>query len=97
MKISHLAAFKQKLLDIHTSVGVPTLEIPKSAASSISGRRSLYAVQNITKGEQFTHENIKSVRPGYGLHPKYLDKLIGINAPRSFCKGDRLTEDLLPD
>jgi len=97
MKIGELASFKQQLLDVHTSVGKPTLEIPKSAASSISGRRSLYAVKDIKIGERFTHDNIKSVRPGYGLHPRHLDEIIGICAPRDFCKGDRLTEDLLPN
>ena len=39
--------------------------------------RSLYASKDIKKGEVLTHENIKSVRPGYGLHPKYLKDILG--------------------
>ncbi len=42
--------------------------------------RSLYAAQDIKKGDIFTNENIRSVRPGYGLHPKYLYEIIGKKA-----------------
>ncbi|MDA7848319.1 pseudaminic acid synthase [Sulfurospirillum sp.] len=39
--------------------------------------RSLYASKNIKKGELFSEENVKSVRPGYGLHPKYFKAVLG--------------------
>ncbi len=52
--------------------------------------RSLYVSKPIKKGEVFTGENIKSVRPGYGLHPKYFDTILGMKAPRDFDFGDRL-------
>ncbi len=53
--------------------------------------RSLYAVKDIKKGEIFTRENIRSIRPGFGLHPKYLPKILGKKACRDLEKGDRLT------
>ncbi|RKF19647.1 pseudaminic acid synthase [Alginatibacterium sediminis] len=43
-------------------------------------RRSLYACKNIQKGELFTTDNVKSIRPGFGLAPKYLDEIIGLRA-----------------
>jgi len=53
--------------------------------------RSLYIVKNIKKGEVLTEENVKSIRPGYGLHPKYLPEILGKKANKDLEKGDRLT------
>lgn len=39
--------------------------------------RSLFVTQNIKKGERFTKKNVKSIRPGFGLHPKYYEKILG--------------------
>ena len=52
--------------------------------------RSLYVSKNIKKGEVFTENNIKSVRPGYGMHPKYLKDVLGRVAQKDFEFGDRL-------
>lgn len=52
--------------------------------------RSLYVAKDIKKGETFTEENIRSVRPGYGMHPKYLKDVLGKVADRDFEFGDRL-------
>ena len=48
-----------------------------SELGNVKFRRSLYYVKNIKKGEEVSHDNIKSVRPGYGLAPKHLDEVIG--------------------
>jgi pseudaminic acid synthase len=55
--------------------------------------RSLYISKDIKEGEIFTVENIKSVRPGYGLHPKYLNDILGKKANKSYKLGDRLEKD----
>jgi pseudaminic acid synthase len=58
-----------------------------------SGRqfaRSLYVVKDIKKGEKFTKENIKAIRPGFGLHPKFLPQILGKTACRDLEKGDKL-------
>jgi len=57
--------------------------------------RSLYVSKSIKKGEVFSEKNIKSVRPGYGLHPKHLNDIIGTVALKSYCYGERLTKELL--
>ena len=50
--------------------------------------RSLYVSKNIKKGEVFTESNIKSIRPGYGMHPKYLKDVLGKVAQKDFEFGD---------
>lgn len=52
--------------------------------------RSLYAVKDINQGEIVTTENIKSIRPGYGLHPKFLVNILGKRAKMSLKKGTAL-------
>ncbi|MBR3304107.1 MAG: pseudaminic acid synthase [Bacteroidales bacterium] len=60
--------------------------------SAIKGRefaRSLYIAEDIKAGEVFTEKNVRSVRPGYGLHPKYLPEILGKKATRNYKKGER--------
>ena len=55
--------------------------------------RSLYVVKDIKKGEEVTEENVKSVRPGFGLHPKYYKEILGKKARFNLEKGDRFKLD----
>jgi pseudaminic acid synthase len=50
--------------------------------------RSLFCVKDIKKGEKFTHENVRSIRPGFGISPKYLDKLLGDTAEKDYKRGE---------
>jgi len=52
--------------------------------------RSLFAVKDIAKGEVFTEENIRSIRPGFGLHPKYYDDILGKISTVNIKKGTPL-------
>lgn len=52
--------------------------------------RSLYVSKDIKKGEVFSNNNIRSVRPGYGLHPKYLKDFLGKKAKKDYTFADRL-------
>ena len=53
--------------------------------------RSLYIKKKKKKGEIFTEDNIRSVRPGYGLHPKYLKDILGKVAEKDYKFGERLS------
>lgn len=61
--------------------------------------RSLFVTEDIKEGECFTAENIRSVRPGHGLHPKYYERLLTCKAPRAFSKGSplELSQEYLND
>lgn len=59
------------------ALGKVTYELSETVMKNKKFARSLFAVKDIKKGEMLTHENIRSIRPGYGLHPKYLPEIIG--------------------
>ena len=55
--------------------------------------RSLYISKNVKKGELITSENIKSIRPGFGLHPKYFNQLLGKKFKAAYKIGTRMSLD----
>lgn len=57
--------------------------------------RSLFVVQDVEAGEVFAGENIRSIRPCYGLHTRYLDEVLGRRAARDLPKGTPLSWDLM--
>jgi N-acetylneuraminate synthase len=54
-------------------------------------RRSIYVVENIKQGEQLTAKNIRIIRPGYGLQPKYLPEVMGKYAEKDLHRGQPLS------
>jgi pseudaminic acid synthase len=69
--------------------------VQKAEEKSLLYKRSLFASQNIVKGEKLTKENISVIRPGTGLQPKYYDLVIGKTAQTDIARGTPLTWDLL--
>ncbi len=57
--------------------------------------RSLFVVKDIKAGEQFTPDNIRSIRPGFGMHTKHYDEVLGRVASRDLEKGTPLSWDML--
>lgn len=55
--------------------------------------RSLYVVEDIKKGEIFTEKNIRSIRPSFGLSPKYYNNILGKKANQDLCRGTALKLD----
>jgi pseudaminic acid synthase len=69
--------------------------ILEAEKKSLVYKRSLYAVKDIQEGELFTKENIRVIRPGDGLHPRFYDILLGKKAKRKVLKGTPLQIDLI--
>jgi N-acetylneuraminate synthase len=62
---------------------------------SLVFRRSLYLVRDVKAGETFTRENVRAIRPGFGLAPKHLEQVLGRRASRDAVRGTPLAWDLL--
>ena len=69
------------------AVGKVNYQRKKSEEGNMVFRRSLYAVKDIAEGERFTTKNVKSIRPGYGLKPKYLNQIIGCQSLKNIQAG----------
>jgi pseudaminic acid synthase len=72
------------------AIGVETYELTEKQKAGKVFSRSLYVTEDIKEGEVFTERNIRSIRPGFGLHPKFLKEMLGTASKNSFGKGDRL-------
>lgn len=85
--------FTQMVKDVRTTeLAIGKVEY-KTKSVSIKGRefsRSLYIVENVKKGEILSKENIRSIRPGYGLAPKHFYEILGKKFIDDFEKGTRL-------
>jgi len=64
---------------------------------SLKFRRSLFVVQNMSKGERLSPHNVRVIRPGYGVAPKNLETIMGKKVARDVSKGTPLTFDLIED
>ena len=69
------------------SLGKIKVGISKSEKKYLKYRRSIYVVKDVKKGQKLDKSNLKVIRPGLGLHPKFYEKLIGKNSKRNLKKG----------
>ncbi len=71
------------------------MERPECEQGLAVFRRSLYVVEDVAAGAVFCERNVRSIRPGHGLPPKYLHDIIGRRATRSLPRGTPLTWDAI--
>ena len=77
------------------ALGKATYDLQGCERGNVTFRRSLYVVRDIGAGEALTQENVRSIRPGFGLPPKHLPKVLGRRASRNLKRGDPLQWDAL--
>ncbi len=90
--------FRKMVSDVRTveqAIGKVNYDISSSSSKNLNGRRSLYVVKPIKLGEAFTEDNIRSIRPAGGLHPKYYDEILKGIASKALEVGDRLSWDVV--
>jgi N-acetylneuraminate synthase/pseudaminic acid synthase len=80
---------------IEMAIGKADYGLTESAQKNLRGRRSLYIAKSIKAGEELTAQHIKSVRPSFGLHPKYYDQILGKKVKLPLDIGDRISLDVI--
>lgn len=78
-----------------SALGTVNYERKSSEISNMVFRRSLYAVENILAGDELTKENVRSIRPGYGLPPKFYDEILGKKSAKDIRRGTALSWELI--
>ena len=89
--------FKQMTESIHIlekAIGVSEYGLTEKQEKERSGSRSLFVVKDIKVGEKLTPENVRSIRPGYGLHTMYYEEILGKQALRDIERGTPLAWDM---
>lgn len=81
----------------HLAIGQPLIGPVAAEEPNLTFRRSLYVVRDMAAGEKITTENVRSIRPGFGLPPKHLSAVIGRAVCKPVTKGTPLSWDLLSD
>ncbi len=90
--------FKEMVDAIRTvekAIGRVSYEVTEKEKASRVFRRSLFVVKDVKTGQEFTEENVRSIRPGFGLNTRYFDKIIGKYASKDIKRGTPITWDMV--
>lgn len=77
------------------AIGNVNYDRKPSEKGNVRFRRSLYAVRDISAGDQLTESNVRSIRPGFGLPPKNFSQILGKEAVRDIARGEALAWDMV--
>lgn len=80
---------------VESAIGRVDYTLSEKQKISRAHSRSLYVVKTVKAGDIFTEENVKSIRPGFGLHPKFYQEILGKKAKSDIEKGTRFSFDLI--
>tara|TARA_B110001452_G_C15241183_1_gene429745 strand:+ start:7569 stop:8612 length:1044 start_codon:yes stop_codon:yes gene_type:complete len=87
----------QAVRDAEKLMGKVDYTVTKKVEKNRKFARSLFIVKDIKKGEKLTQENIRSIRPGYGMHPKYYEQILGMRAKTDIERGIPINFDLIEE
>jgi len=72
------------------ALGAVSYAVTEQEQASRAFRRSLFVVRDVKAGEVFTKDNLRSIRPGHGLHPRYFEMTLGRRAAQDIARGTPL-------
>ena len=90
LKGKKIKEFKENINDVYNAMGKKKFYRNPSENKSKIFRRSIFVVKDIKRGEKLTKKNIRRIRPGYGLEPKFFDKVLGKKTKKNLYAGNPL-------
>ncbi|UZJ65728.1 SAF domain-containing protein [Sphingobacterium sp. KU25419] len=95
MNEQEFTAMVKAIRDAEKAIGTVDYNLTEKQASGRNFSRSLYVVEDIKAGEIITEKNVRSIRPGFGLHPKYYKEILGKKVIEDIEKGTALKLDFI--
>ena len=90
LKGKKIKEFKENINNVYSTMGKKKFYRNPSENKSKIFRRSIFVVKDIKQGERLTKNNIRKIRPGYGLEPKFYDKVLGKKTKKNLYAGNPL-------
>jgi pseudaminic acid synthase len=81
--------------ETESAIGIVDYNLTEKQKKGKDFSRSLYFIKDLKKGDKISIENVKSIRPGFGLHPKYLNEILGKIVLKNVEVGERVSFDLI--
>lgn len=97
MNEAEFTAMVQAVRAAEQSLGKVDYALTDKQKSSRAFSRSLYVVEDISAGETITEKNVRSIRPGFGLHPKYYPAILGKKVNRDLEQGEAFSLDFIQE
>ena len=95
MDESEFKSMVKSIREAEVSIGTINNNLTKNQLKGRNSSRSLYVVDDVKKGQVISEKNVRSIRPGFGLHPKYLPQVLGKRFRYDIEKGTRFSLDLI--
>lgn len=91
MEKDEFAAMVKTIRNIEKALGTIYYPIESTTIKGREFSRSLYVAEDMKAGDMITEKNVRSIRPGWGLHPKYLPEILGKHVNQDLKKGERMS------
>jgi len=95
MEIEEFKDMVRQIRNLEKALGRATFELTEKQKFARYGTRSLYVVKDIKAGEKITSDNVRSIRPGLGLHTMYYEDVLGKVAIKNLKKGTPLSWNMM--
>jgi pseudaminic acid synthase len=95
MNEEEFTAMVKAVREAESAIGVVDYTLTEKQSKGKDFSRSLYVVENMKAGDVITEKNVRSIRPGFGLHPKYQKEVLGKTIVKDIEKGDRFLVEII--